>query len=161
MKRVFVSLGNSKYNFDRLLNLIANIDSSIYVTVQMGYAEVPGALEDRNNTRFVDFLSSQEFKHEIMISTHCIGHAGVGFISSCIETNRKPAVMCRIKKHNEHLNDHQLLFARAYESDLLFDVINDMDDLYIFLETREPRPSRKYINNLDPIINFLNKEICK
>lgn len=161
MRRVFVSLGNSKYNFDRLLNLISEIDRNIEVVVQIGYAVTPDKLKQRINTRIIDFLSKQEFEQEILNSTHCLGHAGIGFISSCIKVNRKPAVMCRLKQFNEHLNDHQLKFAEAYESEQLFNIIYEWLDLREFLENPEPKPSRNYINDIEPVVSFLNKEILK
>lgn len=152
--KIFVSLGNANFSFIRLLNLLSQCPVDFNVTVQYGYSSIPDLLLGMKNIKFVDFITESEFKSQIIESDIVIGHAGIGFISICLQFGKMPFVLPRRSEYDEHINDHQCEFVDLYKNDGIFKLLgSNLPDLSC--KDIIP-PSRGYINNILPVISFLN-----
>jgi UDP-N-acetylglucosamine transferase subunit ALG13 len=63
--------------------------------------------------RSVDFLPFAEMVEQIRTADVVITHAGVGSILMCLRNGRKPLVVPRMRRHGEHVDDHQVELTRA------------------------------------------------
>jgi UDP-N-acetylglucosamine transferase subunit ALG13 len=54
-----------------------------------------------------------------------VSHAGVGTIMTALATRRVPVVIPRLARHEEHVDDHQLQIARAFEERSLVVVLEE------------------------------------
>ncbi len=58
-------------------------------------------------------MEMDEFSHQIKTAQLLILHAGAGSVIHALETGKCPVVMPRRADLGEHVNDHQVEFARA------------------------------------------------
>jgi len=104
----FVSVGNARQPFSRLLSAIDDLAAVLPspVTVQYGNNKY-------NNSKYncVDFLDIDDFNKNISISDLVIIHAGAGSIITALTSGKVPVVMPRRKEYGEHVDDHQIEFV--------------------------------------------------
>lgn len=108
--RVLVVVGTDKHPFDRLVDWLRGwqptVTDRVVLTVQHGHtgaADVPGA---------VAFLEHDELQAAISTADLVICHGGPATILEVRRCGRVPIVVPRDPAHGEHVDDHQLRFAR-------------------------------------------------
>ena len=106
----FVSVGNAKHPFHRLLKGVAVIASKLPqpVVVQHGHTPFESPL-----CKAKAFMNMEEFILNIKNAELLIMHAGAGSVINTIEAGKVPVVMPRRISFREHVNDHQVEFAEA------------------------------------------------
>ncbi len=101
-----VVVGTHSQPFDRLLRMVDRaVESGILpepITAQVGPSRqrVRGA-EVR------DLISPEEMERRIFAARHVVCHAGTGTISTALRAGRRPLVLARSARHEEHFDDHQ------------------------------------------------------
>ena len=111
---ILVLLGTQNNSFTRLLEAVQeNIDKKIIndeVVVQAGFTKFES--KDMKIFKLIDKkkLSKLQDKADLIIT-----HGGVGSIISSLEKGKKVIVVPRLKKYNEHVNDHQVDFCKEVE----------------------------------------------
>ena len=104
----FVSVGNARQPFNRLLSSIDDLAAVLPspVTVQYGNNKY-------NNSKYqcIDFLDIDDFNRNISISDLVITHAGAGSIITALTSGKIPVVMPRRKEYGELVDDHQIEFV--------------------------------------------------
>lgn len=110
---IFVMLGTQKQQFTRLLDLIENSKelANEEIIVQGGNTKYTS-----NKMRIFEFVSPQDFEKYIKESSYIISHGGVGSILTALKSNKKILVVPRLKKYNEHINNHQIEICEQLES---------------------------------------------
>lgn len=106
---VFVMLGTQKEQFKRIIDYVINSKmlENTQVLIQNGhtkYEEIP----KNSNIKLLGFVDSVEFKNYIQKADYIITHGGVGSIFSSILNDKKVLAIPRLKKFDEHVDDHQL-----------------------------------------------------
>ena len=111
--KTFVTLGFERHPFDRLLKAIdEGIASHIIPSstlVQSGHSSY--ALRCPS----VSFLSNADMHAALCDAEIIIAHAGVGTLLKCLSLNKVPILFPRSSRKGEHVDDHQLIFARIME----------------------------------------------
>ena len=122
----FVSVGNATQPFSRLLDAVARLAPELPqpVTVQFGSNTFSSAA-----CRSVDFLSMESFTAHIRDADLLILHAGAGTVLNAIRAGKVPIVAPRRACYGEHVDDHQLEFARALAAAGKVVIVEDMDQL--------------------------------
>lgn len=112
---IFITLGNQNFQFERLLKKVENLILKGIITdkvvAQVGYTRFKSKY-----IQSIDFLSKEDFINYIEKSDFVISHAGTGSIISCITRNKKVIVAPRLKKYQEHIDNHQLEILQAFAS---------------------------------------------
>jgi len=110
--KAFVTLGLDRKPFTRLLELVDRaVDRNLLSRdslIQRGHTPFPTA-----NFRVVDFLPFTEMLQAIKKADLVITHAGVGSFLLCLNVGRIPLVVPREGKRGEHVDDHQIEFAKV------------------------------------------------
>ena len=108
----FVSLGNMKKPFDRLIDIVKKNSHNFPkpIIIQHGHTNID-VDKDRGIICF-EFIDNFEFKTFVSEAYLCIGHCGAGFVSTCLEFNKKPMLLARKSIFQEHLDDHQVNFMK-------------------------------------------------
>jgi UDP-N-acetylglucosamine transferase subunit ALG13 len=101
----FVSLGNNKKNFYRLLQFVINKESVLPKPI---YVQKGHTIFSRKGYKTYKFLSIDKFIQFMSASKIIIIHGGAGSIINALNLKKKPIVMARLKKYNEHVNNHQV-----------------------------------------------------
>jgi len=106
----FVSIGNAKQVFPRLLNEVAMIASRLPQPVIVQHGHTPF---ECSVCKAKAFMKMEEFAEHVRDASLLIMHAGAGSIINAIESGKVPVVMPRRVSLGEHINDHQVEFAEA------------------------------------------------
>lgn len=132
--KTFVSLGNAKQSFKRLLEAVLNSIELLPspILIQCGHTAFT-----TTKCTVIDFLSMEEFIKCVEQCEVIILHAGAGSVLHAIRCQKKPIVMPRLAKFNEMVNDHQLEFSRILHSQNKVVMINDNNELQDVLKSKQ------------------------
>jgi UDP-N-acetylglucosamine transferase subunit ALG13 len=123
---IFVTIGSSRYGFERLVKEMDEIAGRIDERVIMQIGETS---YEPKNARYFRFASKEEMDglHEDVRVIVC--HAGVGSILTALEHNKPLIAVPRKKKDGEAIDDHQLEIARELEKEEVITVVDDVEEL--------------------------------
>ena len=142
---VFVTVGNAKQGFQRILDAIDALTGNGFfgseqVFIQTGYNTGFQPL----HCDYKAFLPMDEFQQWLEKSDLIISHGGCTVISA-VRLGKVPVVIPRRKKYGEHVNDHQVQLVEVLTSEGLVVPAYEAEDLpQAITETRRrsghPRP---------------------
>ena len=123
-------LGTCPYPFPRLLEWIGDLvdrnsiskDQGLYI--QHGYTPMPKSIQKYSWVKFTPSISKKELRRLIIESDLVVSHAGQGLTSELAKSNIPFVIVPRLKRFGEHVDDHQLYFAKSVEQ---FSVIHCLD----------------------------------
>lgn len=150
---IFVTLGTQDKSFKRLLE---NIDKQISlgnitdeVIIQAGYTDY-----NSDNMKIFKMIPMEEFDKYIKKCDILITHAGVGSIMSGLMNDKKVIAVPRLKRYNEHTNDHQLDIASSFSKEgyLLTSNIDDLDEILKKVKTFKPKKFKSNNKNFVKVI---------
>lgn len=115
---ILVTLGTIPFSFDRAINwiesLLDNGTISEPVFVQYGVSDVAVITKHRLVTA-ESIVLSKDLMKIVDASRLVISHAGQGSTRSLAERGARFVLLPRLASYGEHIDDHQLLFARSVE----------------------------------------------
>jgi UDP-N-acetylglucosamine transferase subunit ALG13 len=129
---IFVTVGNHNQRFDRLIKKMDEIAGKIdeKVIMQIGHTNYKPV-----NAEYFSFVDSfEEILRLNRDSRVVVSHAGAGSIVTALKQKTPVIVVPRLKKYNEHMNDHQLEIAHAMSDDKNVTVVYDIESLKDFLK---------------------------
>lgn len=106
----FISLGNSKQSFVRLIESIQSVIPDLPKPILIQHGHTP-CLSKQMDTK--DFISMDTFVNCIQRAKIIILHAGAGSVLHAIREKKWPIIMPREGRLKEHVNNHQIDFAKA------------------------------------------------
>lgn len=123
----FVSVGNATQPFDRLLGavcaIVANLPSPVIIQTGSTDCACGGAVARK-------FVAMDEFERLMDEASLAIMHAGAGSVIHAVRAGKVPVVMPRRSKYDEHVDDHQLEFARQLAQAGLVVIAEEPADLH-------------------------------
>lgn len=158
---ILVTLGTQDKKFTRLLKAIQkqidlkNIKEE--VIVQAGCS----ADFKSNDMQIFDYIPMDEFEKLMQECDILITHGGVGSITTGLRNNKKVIAAARLKKYNEHTNDHQLQIIEKFSKNNQILELNDFDDLDKILKKAKKFKPEKYESNNKMMLELVKKEIDK
>ncbi|WP_236596154.1 glycosyltransferase [Enterococcus casseliflavus] len=110
---IFVTVGTHEQPFNRLIKhidlLIENKVITEKVFMQIGYSDyIP------KNCEYKKFVTYDCMEEMIDNSRIVITHGGPSSFLSVLSKKKTPIVVPRYSKFNEHINNHQIEFAKKY-----------------------------------------------
>lgn len=155
---IFVTLGTQDKEFTRLLDAIekeikkGNIKQK--VVVQAGYTKYTS-----DNMEILKLIPMEEFDKYIKECDLLITHSGVGSIMTGLKNNKKIIAAARLKKYNEHTNDHQIQIGKEFEKQGYIMYLDDFDDLGKVLKDIKNFKPKKFKSNNDNFIKLIEDYI--
>ena len=139
---IFVTVGTHEQQFDRLIRKIDEMKEKKIITedvfLQIGYSEYkPKYCEYK---KMISFEEMDEYSRKSRI---IITHGGPGSIMLPFKYNKVPIVVPRQSKYKEHVDDHQVLFAKFLEMNNKIIMIDDIEDIENYITQYN-----KYTNNI-------------
>ena len=122
----FVSVGNATQPFRRLLDGVLAISRDLPQPVFVQSGSTPFHAEVCES---VPFLNMNEFQSQVCRSKLLIMHAGAGSLITAVRAGKVPVVMARRACYGEHVDDHQVEFARELDRAGRIVVANEPVDL--------------------------------
>ncbi len=151
---ILVLLGTQNNSFHRLLEEVQkNIDNGNIkeeVVAQKGYTK----FESKDMTLY-NKIPTDEIKKLIDKADLVITHGGVGSIITSITKEKKVIAVPRLKKYNEHVNDHQLDIIDSFNEMGYIIGIHDVSELGDAIKKAKDFQPKKYIQNTGNIIKIV------
>ncbi|MBL4932627.1 PssE/Cps14G family polysaccharide biosynthesis glycosyltransferase [Clostridium paridis] len=151
---IFISLGSQKFQFNRLLEEVdLLVEKGIIedeVFAQIGYSDYKP-----KNYRYKEFLDRDEFNNSINKANIVITHGGTGAIISAVKKEKKVIAVARLKKYEEHVDDHQVEIVSQFNEMGLIEGIVDIKDLERAIKDLNTKTYKTYISNNQRIINLI------
>lgn len=155
---ILVLLGTQNNSFHRLLEEVEkNIENGNIkeeVIVQAGFTKY-----ESNKMNIFDEISRDKMDDLINKSDFIITHAGVGSIINALKKEKKVIVVPRLKKYNEHVNDHQLDIVRDLNSKGYIIGLEDVTILEEAIKKIKDFKPKKYLSNTDNFIKIIEDYI--
>lgn len=112
---IFVTVGTHEQQFNRLIKKIDQLKKDGHIKddvfIQTGFSDyIPESCDWKN------FLSYEEMIQKIKDAKIVITHGGPSSFILPLQYGKTPIVVPRMKKDDEHVNDHQVEFCRKYNS---------------------------------------------
>ncbi|AFV24614.1 beta-1,4-galactosyltransferase [Methanolobus psychrophilus R15] len=111
---IFVTVGSHYQGFDRLIKKMDEIAGRIdeKVIMQIGHTEYKPV-----NAEYFDFVDDFEKVEQLNMDARVVvSHAGAGSILTALKLGTPVIIVPRLKKYNEHMDDHQLEISEAMSS---------------------------------------------
>lgn len=155
---IFVTLGTQDKGFERLLKEIDRcIDKGIIkdkVIVQAGYTKY----ESKNMEIFSE-VGKDEFERLMESCDLLITHGGVGSIFDGLKRGKKIIAVPRLKKYNEHTNDHQLEIVSEFSKKGYLLALTNMTMLSKVLGKVSTFKPKKYKSNKENFVKYLENYV--
>lgn len=161
---IFVTVGTHEQPFDRLLrvidNMVENKQINEEVIVQKGYSDYE--LKNCKSYKLIDYNEMQKYIDDARI---VVTHGGPASFIAPISIGKIPVVVPRKKIYNEHVNDHQLEFARQVEQRMnniiVAETEDDIIDSIVNYDNKVTNASKSLMNNNEEFIKKFSEEIEK
>lgn len=152
---IYVTLGTMFLGFDRLVEAADAIavDTGEQVIVQLGLSPRRPA-----HCAWFDFLphaSCLEIQRHARV---IVGHAGIGTAMDALQVQRPFVIVPRLKRYNEHMNDHQMEIAEAVERRGWGRMVVDMAELPLACAV-PPEVAEGYAPNKAPLLAAVRKMV--
>lgn len=155
---ILVILGTQKFQCNRLLKLIDNLVLNGKLKESI-FAQIGNSTYIPQNYSYERFLDKDEFEKKILESSLVITHSGVGSIISAVNKKKPIIVFPRLKKYGEHVDDHQIEIAEAFEKKNYVKIYRENDNLERLIEKVKTHEFSVYNSQrkkiIDEIYNFL------
>mgnify|MGYP004608158943 CR=1 FL=1 len=155
---ILVTLGTQNNSFHRLLEEVQkNIDNGKIkeeVVVQSGYTKFKSP-----NMKILDEVPQDEFNKLIDRADLVITHGGVGSIITAITKEKKVIAVPRLRKYNEHVNDHQTEIIESFNEKGYIIGLHDVSELGEALDKIKDFKPNKYVKNTGKILRIVEEFI--
>lgn len=134
----FVSVGNARQPFTRLIHAVTSIAHELPQPVVVQHGHTPFASFACRGVAFLDMLA---FESAVSGAEVLILHAGAGSVIHALGASKAPVVMARRAKFGEHVDDHQVEFARELALTGRVVVVEHTADLMAAIERARKLPA--------------------
>ncbi|HEM4402777.1 TPA: multidrug MFS transporter, partial [Streptococcus suis] len=125
---IFVTVGTHEQSFNRLIEEVDALKKNGIITervfIQTGFSTYEPKYCDWKN-----IISYTEMESYMDVANVIISHGGPATFMGAIARGKKPIVVPRNVKYGEHVNNHQLEFAKQ--------VLNRFDSIYLVEEIND------------------------
>lgn len=150
---IFVTLGSQKFQFNRLLKAVDELDTEEEIFAQIGYSDYKP-----QNYAYKEFLDREEFAGWEEKADIVITHGGTGAIIGAVKKGKKVIAVPRLSKYGEHVDDHQIQLIKQFKDlNLIYACVDG--DLQTALEVVMNTTYNEYKSNTEKIIKSLEEFI--
>lgn len=149
--RVFVSVGTDHHPFDRLsqwVDIAMGRHPALIVRMQSGTSVMP------QHAHAQDYLAYDEMRKEMINADVVVCHGGPATIVEARSAGHRPVVVPRRHGLGEHVDDHQVRFARwmaAREQVVLADDVEQFVDILTAVWTGTRSLRRTATDDREPV----------
>jgi beta-1,4-N-acetylglucosaminyltransferase len=122
---ILVTIG-VMYGFERLIAKMDEIALTLNEPIVMQIGETKYEPKHSKYFRYTSRDKMEELYSQVRV---IVGHAGVGTVLKALEYKKPLILVPRLKKYNEHINDHQLEIAKELEKEGIGKIVYDVEEL--------------------------------
>lgn len=150
---IFITLGSQKFQFNRLLKAVDDLNLEEDVFAQIGYSDYKPI-----HYEYKTFLNRDEFTATMEKADIVITHGGTGAIMGAVKKGKKVIAVPRLAKYGEHVDDHQLQLVEQFRELNLIYACEDGDLKKALQEVRKTE-YKAYVSNTSRIIQSIEEYI--
>jgi len=143
---IFVTIGTDEHPFPRLLREVENLVKKEVikeeVVIQSGHTEFSSGVIKK----VYSILPFDKFVEYIKNARIVITHGGPGSIMLALSSGKVPIVVPRRKEFGEHVDDHQIKFARFLEEKQKIILVYEVRNLFPAIKSYDSK-AREYKKN--------------
>lgn len=156
---IFVTVGTHEQPFNRLIkkvdDLVADGTIKEKVIIQRGYSTY-----EPKHCEYYDLIPWEEMQKYYREARIIITHGGPASFIDVLALGKTPIVVPRQAKYNEHVNDHQLEFAKHLINRFVNIILVDkIEDLRIAINGASNYKFNSYISNNETFNKIFEKTI--
>lgn len=151
---IFVCVGSREYQFNRLLKKIDELIEDKIITDHV-FAQIGQSTYLPKNYTYEKFLSSKEFQKKQSEADLIISHAGTGALMSALKLGKKVIAVPRLKKYDEHIDNHQLQIASVLDESNYLKTVTNLDKLNEVIKMLEKENSIEKYDKKSEIVNLI------
>lgn len=151
---IFIVLGTQKFQLNRLLQKMDEYIEQGLITDEV-YAQIGNSTYKPKYFDYKEFMDKKEFDTTIAKADVVIAHSGVGTIITAIHAEKPIVVYPRLAKYKEHVDDHQLDIARAFEKKKYVLCCYEEDDLFEKIEQCRKYQFEEYVSHREQIMGII------
>lgn len=121
---IFVMVGTHNLGFDRFVKKMDEIAEKEEVVMQIG-----STAYRPKNAEYFDFAGIKTIYEYIEKADVVVTHGGIGCVTDSLAYGKPTVIVPRLKRYNEHTNDHQLDLAREMEREGRAIMVMDIERL--------------------------------
>lgn len=125
---IFVTVGTHEQGMDRLFIELDKLVEEKVITQEV-FAQIGYTKYKPKNFKYKEMIGYDEMDQLVKKSDIIITHGGPGSIFHPLQYGKIPIVVPRDPKFNEHVDNHQILFAKRLEKGKKIISIYDIEDL--------------------------------
>jgi UDP-N-acetylglucosamine transferase subunit ALG13 len=125
---IFVTVGTHEQGMDRLFIQLDKLIESGYIKEEV-FAQIGYCNYTPKNYEVKKMIGYDEMDDYVRKSDIVITHGGPGSIFHPLQYNKVPIVVPRNPEFDEHVDDHQILFAKRLEKNSKIIGVYDIEDL--------------------------------
>ena len=154
---IFVITGTEAFPFNRLIAEIDRLKKEKQIIDDV-YIQIGSCTYIPEYCSWDKWLSFDVMCRNIKNADIVIAHAGAGSTLLCLELGKKPIIVTRQKRYSEHLDDHQVPFAKMMESLEYSVVAYDVSEIKGCMEKMIMNKNQqiKYKKNNFDLVTYLN-----
>jgi UDP-N-acetylglucosamine transferase subunit ALG13 len=158
---IFVITGTEAFPFNRFIEKIDSLKENKIINEDI-FIQLGSCSYIPKYCSWHKWLSFGSMRENIANADMVISHAGAGTTLLCLEMGKTPLLVTRRKEFGEHLDDHQVSFARIMEKLDYAVVAYQVSDLEkcIAKMWQIPKNKRALIKNNSKLVSFLNTWIA-
>lgn len=150
---IFVTVGTHEQPFDRLIEYIDNMkkngDITEDVIIQTGFS-----IYQPKYCEWDKFIPYKQMIKNVKDARIVITHGGPASFIMPLQFGKTPIVVPRQHRYNEHVNDHQVEFAKAISKKMgiiitIIDIVQLHDTILNYDKIVESMPSGINSNNIE------------
>ncbi len=155
---IFITVGSQKFQFDRLLKAVDDLIEKGVIQDEV-FAQTGASTYTPEHYESKNFLNREEFQDVMGRSSIVITHGGTGAIIGALKQGKKVVAVPRLKKYNEHVDDHQVQLIEQFTEGNLITGCMDTEKLGQALEEMEAKTFHTYRSNTQRYLLELSKII--
>lgn len=158
---IFITVGTEKFQFDRLMKIVDEAVSTRKIRQEI-FAQTGKCNYKPKSFAYKEFIDFNEMALNIKKAEIVVSHAGVGSVILSLSLGKIPIIFPRRYDLGEHLDNHQMEFAKkieaiqkavvAYNGD---EMIYKINNYYKILADLKPKSE----NTKDKLVAYL-RELC-
>lgn len=129
---IFVTVGTHQQPFLRLIEALASL-GPVDLVVQHGHSPAPRGVREA-----VPFLSFADVLDRLRDAEAVVTHAGVGSILLARRLGHTPVAVPRLRRHGEHVDDHQVELTSALAELKVVIPVWNVDELWAAIAAVPP-----------------------
>lgn len=153
---IFITVGSQKFQFDRLLIKMEELLNEKIITEEV-FAQIGVSNYKPKNYQFKNFLERGEFNEMVDKCEILITHGGTGTIINAVKKRKKVIAIPRLKKYEEHVDDHQIQLLQQFKELGMIEVCENLNDLGEIINTIKLREFKEYESNTNVIIESIEE----